>query len=196
MASPPSLSSAVLRYLEATTTSITNIGTARIIVTMPVHPSEEEAPPGIFDQIAKDPASATQSTASDHPLHQGDKAESGKATAQDFQSKGPAMPQNMNGKWHRETTAGFEEILHVLTSVGYRHASQRVQGSSEGSLGGVEQVKWHSRRYAVSCLLLSTSTNHLTRTTQGGARRRFHAPLGSFPGLLASSCIDARVRST
>lgn len=68
---------------------------------MPVHPSEEEAPSGIFDQIAKDPASATKSTASDHPVHQGDKVEKDKASSQDFQSKGPAIPQSMDGKWQR-----------------------------------------------------------------------------------------------
>ena len=33
---------------------------------MPVHPSEEEAPSGIYEKIAKDPSSATESTASDH----------------------------------------------------------------------------------------------------------------------------------
>lgn len=74
---------------------------ANTVAIMPVHPSEEQAPSGIFDQIAKDPTSATGSTASDHPLHQGDDAGSGKATAQDFQSKGPAIPQSMNGKWQR-----------------------------------------------------------------------------------------------
>ncbi|KAI9880752.1 MAG: hypothetical protein M1830_000641 [Pleopsidium flavum] len=63
---------------------------------MPVHPSEEEAPSGIFDQIAKNPSSATESTASDHALHQDDHSGGGKATPQDLQSKGPAIPKNMN----------------------------------------------------------------------------------------------------
>lgn len=85
---------------------------------MPVHPSEEEAPSGIFDQIAKDPSSATESTASDHPRHQGDNAESGKATSQDFQSKGPAIPLNMNGKWYRAAFTPFKVVLHVLIRVG------------------------------------------------------------------------------
>jgi len=69
-----------------------------LIVIMPVHPSEEEAPSGIFDQIAKNPSSATESTASDHSLHQDEHSGGGKATPQDFQSKGPAVPQNMNGQ--------------------------------------------------------------------------------------------------
>ena len=36
---------------------------------MPVHPSEEEAPMGITEKLAKDPSSMTESTASDHPDH-------------------------------------------------------------------------------------------------------------------------------
>lgn len=35
---------------------------------MPVHPSEEEAPSGIFEKVAKDPSSTTESTASDHGM--------------------------------------------------------------------------------------------------------------------------------
>lgn len=65
---------------------------------MPVHPSEEEASSGIFDQVAKDPSSATESTASDRPLHNDDRSGDGKATAKDFQSKGPAILQNIDGQ--------------------------------------------------------------------------------------------------
>ena len=66
---------------------------------MPVHPSEEEAPSGIYEKIAKDPSSATESTASDHAHHENEHTpqQSGKASAQDFQSKGPQIPMTMNG---------------------------------------------------------------------------------------------------
>ncbi|MCJ1374145.1 hypothetical protein MMC20_005377 [Loxospora ochrophaea] len=59
---------------------------------MPVHPSEEEAPSGIYEKIAKNPSSLTESTASDHTLHDNEHTP-GKASAQDFVSKGPAMPK-------------------------------------------------------------------------------------------------------
>ncbi|KAF6239505.1 hypothetical protein HO173_002049 [Letharia columbiana] len=62
---------------------------------MPVHPSEEEAPSGIFEKIAKDPSSASESTASDHEHHENEHTP-GKASAQDHQSKGPAIPMNMS----------------------------------------------------------------------------------------------------
>lgn len=62
---------------------------------MPVHPSEEEAPSDIYDQVAKNPES-TESTASGHESHQTDKNE---ASAQDFISKGPAIPANPDGEW-------------------------------------------------------------------------------------------------
>ncbi|KAL8773518.1 MAG: hypothetical protein Q9209_001622 [Squamulea sp. 1 TL-2023] len=65
---------------------------------MPVHPSEEEAPQGLYEKIAKDPSSTTESTASDHETHHNEHAPdaSGKASAQDFQSKGPQIPMNMD----------------------------------------------------------------------------------------------------
>ncbi|KAF6219541.1 hypothetical protein HO133_004010 [Letharia lupina] len=63
---------------------------------MPVHPSEEEAPSGIFEKIAKDPSSASESTASDHEHHENEHTP-GKASAEDHQSKGPAIPMNMSG---------------------------------------------------------------------------------------------------
>ena len=77
---------------------------------MPVHPSEEEAPSGIFDQIAKDPSSATDSTASDHPRHQGDNSEGAKAAPRDFQSKGPAIPMSTDGECQRSP----QRIVMVL----------------------------------------------------------------------------------
>ncbi|MCJ1364567.1 hypothetical protein MMC16_003679 [Acarospora aff. strigata] len=82
---------------------------------MPVHPSEEEAPSGIFDQIAKDPSSATDSTASDHPRHQGDNSEGAKAAPRDFQSKGPAIPMStddMPPKASREELKARSEELN------------------------------------------------------------------------------------
>lgn len=65
---------------------------------MPVHPSEEEAPSGIFEKVAKDPSSATESTASDHAGHENEHSphQSAKASAQDFQSKGPQIPMKMS----------------------------------------------------------------------------------------------------
>lgn len=66
---------------------------------MPVHPSEEEAPSGIYEKIAKDPSSTTESTASEHESHDNehDPHSYGKASARDFQSKGPQIPMNMSG---------------------------------------------------------------------------------------------------
>ncbi|MCJ1278866.1 hypothetical protein MMC21_006687 [Puttea exsequens] len=60
---------------------------------MPVHPSEEEAPSGIYEKIAKDPSSTTESTASEHQGHHNEHTP-GKVSAQDFQSKGPQIPMN------------------------------------------------------------------------------------------------------
>lgn len=68
-------------------------------LTMPVHPSEEEAPTGLTEKIAKDPSSTTESTASEHESHQNEHTpgDSLKASAQDFQSKGPQIPMSMDG---------------------------------------------------------------------------------------------------
>ncbi|KAL6721857.1 hypothetical protein ACLMJK_000962 [Lecanora helva] len=65
---------------------------------MPVHPSEEEAPSGIYEKVAKDPSSASESTASDHEHHANEHSphQSAKASAQDFQSKGPQIPMSMS----------------------------------------------------------------------------------------------------
>lgn len=95
---PPYHSSAFSQQLKLLLIPTITTVIANTVAIMPVHPSEEQAPSGIYDQIAKDPTTATDSTASDHPLHQGDNAGNSKATAQDFQSKGPAIPQSMNGK--------------------------------------------------------------------------------------------------
>ncbi|KAL8716113.1 MAG: hypothetical protein Q9220_000018 [cf. Caloplaca sp. 1 TL-2023] len=76
---------------------------------MPVHPSEEEAPEGIYEKVAKDPSSATESTASDHEHHHNEHApdHSSKASAQDFQSKGPQIPMSMDDM---PPKAGKEEL--------------------------------------------------------------------------------------
>ena len=77
---------------------------------MPHHPSEEEAPEGIFEKIAKDPSSQTESTASDHEHHHNEHAPDAgaKASAQDFQSKGPQIPMSMDGKSiYRLITVGY-----------------------------------------------------------------------------------------
>ncbi|CAF9919498.1 hypothetical protein IMSHALPRED_004638 [Imshaugia aleurites] len=62
---------------------------------MPVHPAEEDAPSGIYEKVAKDPSSATESTASDHEHHHNEHTP-GLASAQDHQSKGPAIPMKMS----------------------------------------------------------------------------------------------------
>ena len=66
---------------------------------MPVHPSEEEAPTGLTEKVAKNPSSSTESTASDHAAHYNEHSpgDQTKATAQDFQSKGPQIPMSMDG---------------------------------------------------------------------------------------------------
>ena len=65
---------------------------------MPVHPSEEDAPEGLTEKIAKDPSANTESTASTHEHHENEHTpEDAKAQASDFQSKGPQIPTNMSG---------------------------------------------------------------------------------------------------
>lgn len=65
---------------------------------MPVHPAEEEVPSGLTETVAKDPSSATESTASSHEGHDNEHTPGSgmKASAQDFQSKGPQIPMNMD----------------------------------------------------------------------------------------------------
>ncbi len=88
------------------TTSDPNLRTQEVthLLMMPVHPSEEEAPTGLTEKIAKDPSSTTESTASDHESHQNEHTpgDSLKASAQDFQSKGPQIPLSMDGTSFRE----------------------------------------------------------------------------------------------
>jgi len=59
---------------------------------MPVLPSEENAPEGLTEKVAKDPSSQTDSTASDHPSHENEHTP-GRPSTQDFVSKGPVIPQ-------------------------------------------------------------------------------------------------------
>ena len=94
---------------------------------MPVHPSEEEAPSGIYEKIAKDPSSTTESTASDHETHDNEHNphQSGKASAQDFQSKGPQIPMSMSGEF-AIVPLGKSMGAHVrilADDVGYRYAA-------------------------------------------------------------------------
>lgn len=86
---------------------------------MPHHPSEEEAPEGIYEKVAKNPSSVTETTASDHEGHHNehDPDASGKASAQDFQSKGPQIPMNMDGTL-------IAQMLGQLTHI-FRLATQR-----------------------------------------------------------------------
>ena len=67
-------------------------------IDMPVHPSEEEAPAGLTEKIAKDPSSLTSSTASDHESHDNEHTPL-KASTQDIQSKGPQIPLSMDGQF-------------------------------------------------------------------------------------------------
>ncbi|TID19716.1 hypothetical protein E2P81_ATG06883 [Venturia nashicola] len=58
---------------------------------MPVHPSEENTGDNLTDKVAKE---SSDSTASDHKLHDEDHSHStsgGKATAEDHKSKGPVL---------------------------------------------------------------------------------------------------------
>ena len=71
------------------------------LLNMPVHPSEEEAPTGLTEKVAKNPSSATESTASDHPNHHNEHnlggEEKAKASTQDFVNKGPQIPVTADG---------------------------------------------------------------------------------------------------
>lgn len=87
---------------------------------MPHHPSEEEAPGGIYEKVAKDPSSTTESTASDHDTHHNEHAPeaTAKASAQDFQSKGPQIPMSMDGT---PTLRLYATTLHTLCFIGNSH---------------------------------------------------------------------------
>ena len=56
---------------------------------MPHLPSEENAPEGIYEKVAKDPSTKTESTASDHEVH---KNEHDPINSESFKSKGPVIP--------------------------------------------------------------------------------------------------------
>ena len=60
---------------------------------MPHLPSEETAPDNLTDKVAQE---SSDSTASDHPLHDENK-DPVKATAQDHASKGPQIPSGKSG---------------------------------------------------------------------------------------------------
>lgn len=103
---------------------------------MPHHPSEEEAPEGIYEKVAKDPSSVTETTASDHEGHHNEHAPdaSGKASAQDFQSKGPQIPMNMDGTL-------MVHMLRLLTHIYLLRlaAQRRHQRRTQGKSCGIEQ---------------------------------------------------------
>ncbi len=85
---------------------------------MPHHPSEEEAPEGIFEKVAKNPSSTSESTASDSEHHENEHAPDAslKASAQDFQSKGPQIPQNMDGtSILSQLRKGFLSLIRMRT---------------------------------------------------------------------------------
>ena len=79
---------------------------------MPVHPSEEEAPSGIFEKVAKDPSSNTESTASDHEHHENEHTPL-KASAQDVQSPGPVIPLTADGSDFTSYSAAMSLMLNL-----------------------------------------------------------------------------------
>ena len=96
---------------------------------MPVLPSEEEAPEGITEQVAKDPT-RTESTASSHESHN-----QGLATAQDHQSKGPQIPINMSGMLPGEFGSSS---VGMMGANGDRYATGGRQGGDETEGSAVE----------------------------------------------------------
>ena len=69
---------------------------------MPVHPSEEDTTTGLTEKVAKDPSSATESTASDHVGHVNEHNPGGEklqASTQDFVNKGPQIPLTKDGQF-------------------------------------------------------------------------------------------------
>lgn len=55
---------------------------------MPAHPAEEVTQSHIFDKVAKE---SSDSTASDHPIHDENKGPLKQATSEDHRSKGPQL---------------------------------------------------------------------------------------------------------
>lgn len=63
---------------------------------MPVLLAEEEAPAGIFEKVAKDPSSKSDSAASEHESHENEHTP-GNPAQKDLLSKGPAIPSDGEG---------------------------------------------------------------------------------------------------
>lgn len=63
---------------------------------MPVLLSEEEAPAGIFEKVAKDPSSKSDSNASEHERHENEHVP-GNPAQKVLQSKGPVIPSDGEG---------------------------------------------------------------------------------------------------
>ncbi|EXJ86358.1 hypothetical protein A1O3_03309 [Capronia epimyces CBS 606.96] len=59
---------------------------------MPQHPAEENTQSHIFDKVAKE---SSDSTASNHPLHDENKGPLKQATSEDHRSKGPQLSDNL-----------------------------------------------------------------------------------------------------
>ena len=104
---------------------------------MPVLPGEEEAPSGLTEKIAKDPSSTTESTASDHEHHHNEHTPGSgmKASAKDFQSKGPQIPMNMDGTPKPFRSRCWCNAL-LIESVIARHATKGQQGGTQSTCGG------------------------------------------------------------
>ncbi|EHY57327.1 hypothetical protein HRR83_002814 [Exophiala dermatitidis] len=59
---------------------------------MPQHPAEENTQSNIFDKVAKE---SSDSTASDHPIHNENSGPLKQATSEDLRSKGPQISEDM-----------------------------------------------------------------------------------------------------
>ena len=97
---------------------------------MPVLPSEEEAPLGITEKVAKDPSSATESTASEHEVH-GNEHTPGKASAEDHQSKGPQIPINMSGTSLSSVTQLDPRTLLTASDMPPKASKEELKARSE-----------------------------------------------------------------
>lgn len=95
-------------------------------VCMPPHPAEEEAPSGIFEKVAKNPSSGTDSTASENDQH---KNEHNLPSAQDFHSKGPAIPMTKDG-WHSMSWA-WATHTYVLLDLPPKSSKEELQARAE-----------------------------------------------------------------
>ena len=103
---------------------------------MPVHPSEENAPEGLTEKVAKDPSSNTESTASTHEHHHNEHTPGDiKAQASDFQSKGPQIPTNMDGM----IRAPYLPKQHEADSC--RLSPKGLKGRAQSEGRGIEPVR-------------------------------------------------------